>query len=86
MNNTEDLIKDPFIHAQQPNSVVQEPTKAGTRPSIHVSMYAYGGISAACMMSWVDLTATFARSDRQTDLRTIREDALSHSTRHTATR
>ena len=69
-------MEDPFIYAPQPTSKVQGITQAGTRPSIHVSLYAYGGISAACMMSWVDLTATFARSDRQTDLRTIREDAL----------
>jgi len=69
-------MEDPFIYAPQPTSKVQAVTQAGTRPSIHVSLYAYGGISAACMMSWVDLTATFARSDRQTDLRTIREDAL----------
>ncbi len=55
-------------------------------PSIHVSLYAYGGISAACMMSWVDLTATFARSDRQTDLRTIREDALISRSRCRATK
>jgi hypothetical protein len=69
-------MDDPFLYAEQPASKPQEVTQAGTRPSIHVSLYAYGGISAACLMSWVDLTATFARSDRQTDLRTVREDAL----------
>jgi len=79
-------MEDPFIYAPQPTSKVQGITQAGTRPSIHVSMYAYGGISAACMMSWVDLTATFARSDRQTDLRTIREDALISRSRCRATK
>jgi len=79
-------MDDPFLHAQQPTSQPQAETKAGTRPSIHVSLYAYGGISAACMMSWVDLTATFARSDRQTDLRTIREDALISRSRCRATK
>jgi len=79
-------MADPFIYAPQPTSKVQAVTQAGTRPSIHVSLYAYGGISAACMMSWVDLTATFARSDRQTDLRTIREDALISRSRCRATK
>ena len=79
-------MADPFIYAEQPTSKPQELTQAGARPSIHVSLYAYGGISAACMMSWVDLTATFARSDRQTDLRTIREDALISRSRCRATK
>ena len=79
-------MEDPFIYAPQPTSKVQGITQAGTRPSIHVSLYAYGGISAACMMSWVDLAATFARSDRQTDLRTIREDALISRSRCRATK
>ena len=79
-------MEDPFLYAPKPSSKVQEVTQAGTRPSIHVSLYAYGGISAACMMSWVDLTATFARSDRQTDLRTIREDALISRSRCRATK
>lgn len=79
-------MKDPFIYAQQANAVVHEPTTAGIRPSIHVSLYAYGGISAACLMSWVGLTATFATSDRQTDLRTIREDALISRSRCRATK
>lgn len=88
MNNPTAAIdmNDPFIHAPQPKAVVNEPTATGTRPSIHVSLYAYGGLSAACMMSWVDLTATFARSDRQTDLRTIREDALISRSRCRATK
>jgi hypothetical protein len=79
-------MEDPFLYTPQPTSKVQAVTQAGTRPSIHVSLYAYGGISAACMMSWVDLTATFARSDRQTDLRTIREDALISRSRCRATK
>jgi len=79
-------MADPFISAEQPTSQPQEPTQAGTRPSIHFSMYAYGGISSACVMSWVDLTAKFAWSDRQTDLRTIREDALISRSRCRATK
>lgn len=79
-------VDDPFLYAPRPKSTVQPETKDGTRPSIHVSLYAYGGISAACLMSWVDLTATFARSDRQTDLRTIREDALISRSRCRATK
>jgi hypothetical protein len=79
-------MDDPFLYAEQPASKPQEVTQAGTRPSIHVSLYAYGGISAACLMSWVDLTATFARSDRQTDLRTVREDALISRSRCRATK
>lgn len=78
-------MDDPFLYAEQPAPKVQQETQAGTRPSIHVSLYAYGGVSAACLMSWIDLTATFARSDRQTDLRTIREDALISRSRCRAT-
>jgi hypothetical protein len=37
-------------------------------------------------MSWVDLTAKFSWSDRQTDLRTIREDALISRSRCRATK
>ena len=83
---TNPTVDDPFLYAPRPKSTVQPETKDGTRPSIHVSLYAYGGISAACLMSWVDLTATFARSDRQTDLRTIREDALISRSRCRATK
>jgi len=72
-------MADPFIPTEQP-------TQAGTRPSIHFSMYAYGGMSSACIMSWVDLTAKFSWSDRQTDLRTIREDALISRSRCRATK
>lgn len=72
-------MADPFIPTEQP-------AQTGTRPSIHFSMYAYGGISSACVMSWVDLTAKFAWSDRQTDLRTIREDALISRSRCRATK
>ena len=56
---TNPTVDDPFLYAPRPKSTVQPETKDGTRPSIHVSLYAYGGISAACLMSWVDLTATF---------------------------
>jgi len=88
MNNPTAAINmnDPFIHAPQATAVVNEPTTSGTRPSIHVSLYAYGGISAACLMSWVGLTATFSVGDRQTDLRTIREDALISRSRCRATK
>jgi hypothetical protein len=88
MNNPTAAINmnDPFIHAPQAKAVVHEPTTSGTRPSIHVSLYAYGGISAACLMSWVGLTANFSTSDRQTDLRTIREDALISRSRCRATK
>ena len=79
-------MNDPFIHAPQATATIQEPTTKGTRPSIHVSMYAYGGISAPCLMSWIGLTATFSTSDRQTDLRTIREDALISRSRCRATK
>lgn len=72
-------MADPFIPTEQP-------AQTGTRPSIHFSMYAYGGMSSACIMSWVDLTAKFAWSDRQTDLRTIREDALISRSRCRATK
>jgi hypothetical protein len=79
-------MNDPFIHAPQATAVVNEPTTIGTRPSIHVSLYAYGGVSASCLMSWVGLTANFSTSDRQTDLRTIREDALISRSRCRATK
>ena len=86
-NNTESPeVKDPFIVAESPASNVKPETTSGTRPSIHVSLYAYGGISAACLMSWVGLAANFATSDRQTDLRTIREDALISRSRCRATK
>jgi hypothetical protein len=79
-------VKDPFIVAESPASNVKPETTSGTRPSIHVSLYAYGGISSSCLMSWVGLAATFATSDRQTDLRTIREDALISRSRCRATK
>ena len=86
MSQESQQMEDPFLYAPAPKTVIQEETKAGTRPSIHVSLYAYGGVSAACLLSWVDLTATFARSDRQTDLRTVREDALISRSRCRATK
>lgn len=79
-------MEDPFLYAAQPTSKVQKETQTGTRPSMHVSLYAYGGVSAACLMSWIGLAATFARSDRQTDLRAIREDALISRSRCRATK
>lgn len=79
-------MEDPFLYATQPSSKVQQETQTGTRPSMHVSLYAYGGVSAACLMSWIGLAATFARSDRQTDLRAIREDALISRSRCRATK
>ena len=86
-NNTESpQMDDPFLYAPKPNSTVKEVTQSGTRPSIHVSLYAYGGISAACLMSWVGLAANFSRSDRQIDLRAIREDALISRSRCRATK
>ena len=80
-------MNDPFIHSDPPPvSPVQPETTSGTRPSIHVSLYAYGGIAAPCLMSWIGLTANFSTSDRQTDLRTIREDALISRSRCRATK
>ena len=79
-------MNDPFVFAAPSESVVQPLTTSGTRPSIHTSLYAYGGVSATCLMSWVGLTATFVLSDRQTDLRTIREDALISRSRCRATK
>lgn len=79
-------MDDPFLYAATPAAKPQGPTQAGTRPSMHVSLYAYGGVSAACLMSWIGLAANFARSDRQTDLRAIREDALISRSRCRATK
>lgn len=55
-------------------------------PSIHVSLYAYGGVSAACLMSWISMASTLATSPRIADIRTIREDALISRSRCRATK
>lgn len=89
MSNTDNAksnaSSDPFIWEDQPKQNALPETTSGTRPSIHVSLYAYGGVSAACLMSWIGLAANFATCDRQTDLRTIREDALISRSRCRAT-
>lgn len=55
-------------------------------PSLHITGYFYGDLHAACLMSWIDLSAYLARSNRNAQLRSIREDALISRSRCRATK
>lgn len=55
-------------------------------PSLHITGYFYGDIKATCLMSWIDLSTHLARSTRNAQLRSIREDALISRSRCRATK
>ncbi len=67
-------------------SPMQDP-HPNVAPSIHISLYAYGGVSAACLLSWISMAHAIAtRPAQAADIRTVREDALISRSRSRATK
>lgn len=66
--------------------ILDPPPQPAGPPSLHITAYAYGGMSSAVLNSWIDLTNTISESKRYASLRTIREDALISRSRCRATK
>lgn len=67
------------------DDILEQAQKNNRPPSVHVTCYAYGGMSSAVLTSWIDLASHFSKGSRVATIRTIREDALISRSRSRAT-
>ena len=76
-----DIIEEPTTGLEHSG----QPPLSRPPPSVHITCYAYGGMSSAVLNSWIDLANHLAQRTRYAALRTIREDALISRSRCRAT-